>query len=508
MKKTIFCLVLCALVALPASAMAAKTGDFTIGGYVKLHTFWDSTTSVNKNMGAVFTRNNAFRPANDGRLRITANDTRFHFKIKGPEIWGAKTQGFIQLDFEGSGQDPPGTVTNSALPRLRHAWFRMDWPGGFQVLMGQYWGVFCSFWPDTVNSGPLFGHGMATQRLPQVRVSKKTGPWLFTGFVGLSNDEIQNPTFGLGSFSVGGPPQLPGTAGFLGGRQALIGERAIMPQFGGQITFEKDLYGKAAFFSRPRGFVASVSAGVQRTKYDGGALPVGTGTWGQSNYGGINLAGNSFQRGQALYPWKFQATLFIPVLTTQTEDLKGTASLQVQFYIGAGLRAFGNEFGQNNNYWVFSNIATIDAGPGVLPAAGFEYNRRLTEKYGGYIQGQYYFNNSWYVSYLYGFSKAYNVPQARNGLLQTISNPDGYTFASNGDIMRDIQEHNFTLFYRPMKAFKFGLSYAYLQTNYFQITGGTPGALNNGFGNPNSATSRVTRRGENHRIQFAGWFFF
>jgi hypothetical protein len=197
-----------------------------------------------------------------------------------------------------------------------------------------------------------------------------------------------------------------------------------------------------------------------------------------------------------LYPWKFQATLFIPVLTTQTKDVKGTASIQAQFYVGQGLRAFGNEFGQNNTYWEFD---TLNAGG--VP----RYNRKLTQKYGGYIQGQYYFNNSWYLSYLYGFSKAYGVTTGRNAGLETFANPSGYTFASNGDMMRDIQEHNFTLFYRPVKAFKFGLSYAYLQTNYFQATGGNFGI---GAGGPNITTSRITKRGENHRIQFAGWFFF
>ena len=53
---------------------------------------------------------------------------------------------------------------------------------------------------------------------------------------------------------------------------AFLGQRAIMPQFQGQVIFEKDLYGKAAFANRPRGFVFDLSAGFQRTQYLNGVL--------------------------------------------------------------------------------------------------------------------------------------------------------------------------------------------------------------------------------------------
>jgi hypothetical protein len=331
MKKTIAFLTLLALVALPASVMAAKTGDFELGGYIKLHTWWDSTNDLNKNISVKGNRNNAFRPTNEGKFRMTAQDTRFNFKIKGPEVWGAKTQGYIEVDFDGSGQDPQATITYAVQPRLRHAWFRMDWPGGWQILMGQYWGVFCNFWPDTVNSGPLFGHGMSTQRLPQVRVTYATGPWTFVALAGVPNDEFDNGLAGVNN--VFGFPWLPGTAAnFPGGRTS-------MPQFGVQATYEQDLWGKAAFFGRPRAFSANVSFGIQRMKYDSGIAAART--WGQAGYGAVALVQED---SQDLVPWMVQASMFIPILPTQTEDLKGTASLQVQFYVGQGLRAFGNDF--------------------------------------------------------------------------------------------------------------------------------------------------------------------
>ncbi len=516
MKKIVFGLVLCALVAMPISAMGAKTGDFEIGGYIKLFTDWNSTQVVNKNMGLVGSRNNAIYPSHDGRFRMTAQDTRFNFKITGPEVWGAKTQGYIEMDFDVDGQDAAAAapVTNSWRPRLRHAWFRMDWPGGWQVLMGQYWGVFCNFWPDTVNSGPLFGHGMSTQRLPQIRVTKKTGPWTFDAFAG-TPDSSAPGNLDAAFFGVNGSQILPGS--LPGGISNNIGEAGMIPQFGVSAQYDKDLWGKAGYFGRPRGFAANVAFGIQRTKYYGGVFAAPT--WSQNADGTLpNGAGlgavAGLQENQTLTPWKLQLSLFIPVIPTQTENLKGTASLQLQGYIGEGLRFFGNGFNASNDYWSFDGFQTVgNWPPGTVPnpdpsfgggwtAGQPNYKRRLTKEYGGYIQGQYYFNNAWHVSYVYGFSKKYGVPASRDLALQNYyfnlfgpanTNQSGYTWAGNANMIRDIQEHNATLFYRPVKAFKFGLSYAYINTNYFQIT---------------TVGSKQTRRGDNHRVQFAGWFFF
>jgi len=408
---------------------------------------------------------------------MTAQDTRFNFKIKGPDVWGAKTQGYIEVDFDGvQGQDPNVNVVSNWTPRLRHAWFRFDWPGGWQVLMGQYWGVFCNYWPDTVQSGPLFGHGMSTQRLPQIRVTYATGPWSFIALAGAAEDLSDNNTAGAIFFGPGGAVEVwPGTGAYQGGR-------TTMPQFGVQAIYEKDLYGKAAFFSRPRGFSASVSFGIQRAKYDAGFSAANT--WGQNNYG---ATGGVLQDDQTLTPWMLQGSMFIPVLTTQTQDLKNTASLQVQFYVGQGLNFFGNGF--TSTYWEFDAPQTVSGVPNVNL-----YKRKLWKEYGGYIQAQYYFTNEWYVSYAYGFSKKYGVNMDRNPWLFGVTT-NGYEFATNTDPIKFIQEHNFSLFYRPNANFKFGLSYVYLNQNYFQNT-------------QNIYGTNDTSRGDNHRIQFAGWFFF
>jgi hypothetical protein len=122
------------------------------------------------------------------------------------------------------------------------------------------------------------------------------------------------------------------------------------------------------------------------------------------------------------------------------------------------------------------------------------YKRQLQKRYGGYIQGQYYFSNQWFLSYVYGFSKAYGVPMSRNqALFNFAAVTNGYEYLTQFDQTKMIQEHNLSLWYRPIKNFKVGLGYSYIRTDWFQIT---------------TVGSRQTSVGENHRVQAAGIFYF
>ena len=96
MKKfIIFGVVLALLV--PTLAMAAT--EFSLGGFIKMDMMWDSDNGVGKNMNVAPARNNDPN-AKHGRLKFTAQGSRFNFTIKGPDLWGAKTSGFIEMDFD------------------------------------------------------------------------------------------------------------------------------------------------------------------------------------------------------------------------------------------------------------------------------------------------------------------------------------------------------------------------------------------------------------------------
>ena len=534
MKKILTFLTVLALLAVPVSAMAVKAGDWELVGYTKLETYWDSV-SVNKNLSGPIARANAAAPQNIGRWRFTAQSSRFGLRVNGPEVLGAKTQGYIEIDFDSS-QDARQSASNSYIPRMRHAWFRMDWPGGWQLLMGQYWGVFCDFYPETVNDGPYQNHGQSTQRIPQARLTYKTGPWTFSGLVGAAYDPSgDNATSAFGTL-VGSEA----AANYSGTAATLMGQRATTPQIQAQVIFEKDLYGKAAFANRPRGFVADFGFGVQRTQYLGGRL-VNAVTWGGGpNFDTYNPIGGNYilpglaafptrpllTQTQTMTPWVVQGTLFIPVLVTHTDNLAKTASVTVQGQIGTGFSFWGNGADADNSFFKYNSPGGFV--PTVAPnAAGgvnitnnltINYRRYLTPKYGGYVQGQYYFTNEWYCSVVYGFAKSFGVGRDRNGALALMdpSNVNGYTYATINDQSQFTGELQANLFWTPSKNLKFGLGYSWLQTTYFQrsnfanptavltaITGQT-------YLGPNYAnlTSNSSRQGTNHSIRFGGWFFF
>jgi hypothetical protein len=528
MKKLVTFLTVLALLAVPVSAMAVKAADWELVGYTKLETFWDSV-AVNKNLSGPIARSNALQPQNMGRVRFTAQSSRFGLKVNGPEVLGAKTQGYIEIDFD-SAQETLQSASNSYIPRMRHAWFRMDWPGGWQLLMGQYWGMFCDFYPETVNDGPYQNHGQSTQRIPQARLTYKTGPWTFSGLAGVAydtnNDNATGAAGGWNTALFGNVQGLVGsaaTASYSGTNQAYLGQRACMPQFQGQVVFEKDLYGKAAFANRPRGFVAEVSAGIQRTQYMNGFLGAPL-TSGQGNFsaigGGSNLFGGAggglAQRNtQTLTPWVVQGTLFIPILVTHTDNLAGTASVTIQGQIGQGFSFFGNGADGDNSYFRYDSPGFLgvpgintpggNVGPGVNYFLVMNYNRKLTPKYGGYIQGQYYFTNEWYASVVYGFNKSYGInTQDRNFAINPtgriggagsmdVNNFQSYTYATLQDQSNFTGELQANLFWTPSKNLKFGMGYSWLRTTYFQ----------------QQTIGRVqSNAGTNHSVRFGGWFFF
>jgi hypothetical protein len=483
LKKIITLLTLLALVAIPVSAMAVKAGDWELVGYTKLEAWWDSA-QVNKNLSGPLSRNNAAQPQEFGRFRMTAQSSRFGLKVNGPEVLGAKTQGYIEIDFDPS-QDGRQSASNSYAPRLRHAWFRMDWPGGWQLLMGQYWGVFCDFYPETINDGPLQNHGMATQRIPQARLTYKTGPWTFSGLIASPYDPAGDNVTSAFNTLVGS--QASSTNG------ALWGQNTAFPQFQGQVIYEKDLYGKAAFAGRPRGFVADFGAGVQHLTYLGGRL-VGAATFGQNNYRFIGNRPLVQNDTQTLTPWVVQGTLFIPVLVTHNNNLAGTASLTIQGHIGQGFSFFGDGADSDNSFFKYDSPVTL-VNQAIQTVTWLNYRRHLTPKFGGYLQGQYYFTNQWYVSAVYGFDKSYGIGQDRNGAIPFLdtANTQGYTYATLNDQSWFTQEIQGTLFFTPSKNLKFGLGYSFMQTKYFQIT---------------TVGSKQSQDGYNHSVRFGGWFFF
>ncbi len=108
------------------------------------------------------------------------------------------------------------------------------------------------------------------------------------------------------------------------------------------MAYEADLWGKAPFYGRPRGFVAQLSGAWQRTRYRPN-FPNNAGRrahsfyylWSKCLWGHEGYALQGTQ--QYLDPWAVQGTLFIPVLPTYSNNLAGSASITAQYFIGQGV---------------------------------------------------------------------------------------------------------------------------------------------------------------------------
>jgi opacity protein-like surface antigen len=463
----IFAVVLSLLV--PAAAFAAT--EFSLGGYVKLDTYWDSTQN-NKNIGVVVGRNND--PSfHHGNMRFTADGSRFNFTIKGPDVLGAKLTGFIEMDFEETA-DQPSSASNAYIPRLRHAMFRLNWPGDTELIFGQYWSMFCDYFAEAAEDGTFQVTGTPTARLPQIRFTQGfLGDWHVAALVGQANNDI-------GIFTGDPYAAASAVAGFNGPNNN--GGAAETPQIQGQIKYQHDWWGKAAFYGHPMPFTASVTAGWQRNiARDGDLATVGLNGQG---------VGAIFLHNTYVSPWMVQASLFIPVIPTHTDNLAGTAHIIIQPWIGQGVNAYGmagdatNVFKTRTSFFN-SVLSNVDA--------------ELLKRYGIMAEAQYYFTNQWYINAAYGVTAAYDINQSLVHVPPTAAVPL-YSYNSV-DQIRSMQQVDATLWWRPIAALKFGVQYAYAHSQFLldKFPNGTLPPGNNG---------QLTNKGDEHRVEFVGFFYF
>ncbi|MDD2902560.1 MAG: hypothetical protein PHU44_09010 [Syntrophales bacterium] len=426
--------------------------EFSLGGFIKLVSFWDSTQTTN-HMNAPIQRNN--NPNfHHGRLVFTAQESRFNFTIKGPKLWGAAISGFLEMDFDCRQVLPP-SASNSFNPQLRHAMFRLNWPGT-ELLVGQYWSMFSEWFPEVAENGPFQGTGTVISRMPQVRLSQTfLSDWTVAALVG-------NPN----------PASLPAIATNPYGASD-NGEAAESPQIQGKIRYQRDWWGKAPYYGKPLPFTAQITAGWQRNVIRQQALALRT--FGQNAF--VNF--NGFVNQRYLNPWLVMGTAFIPVIPTRTANMAGTASILTQWWIGQGVEAFGAAGLASNIYRFDSNISGNNF-----------FEVELQKRWGGFVQAKYYFTNQWFLNLAYGISKAFGISQDQNPLA-----PGSRETALSADQQKIWQQVDLTLWYRPIMPLKFCLQYSFARTDWLQKIGDAGGQHPSDFGTQ-------------HRVQFAGIFFF
>ena len=220
-----------------------------MGGYIRLDAMWNSQDNMSHALTSYCQRDN-IQNANHGRFLMNANATRFNFTIKGPELWGGKVTGFMEMDFDGqdttvnlnNGRAVADSSFSQAKLRLRHAMFKINWSEQ-ELLFGQYWSINSELIPDTADSGGYCLYGATQLRIPQIRYTQKFG----NGFdASIAIEDPQNGRWGLNLDNI----------------NALEGETSETPMVELKARYEQDLYGKAGWYGKPRAFYVGLGAGL------------------------------------------------------------------------------------------------------------------------------------------------------------------------------------------------------------------------------------------------------
>ncbi len=165
----------------PLTLLAKGVGDFdfTFYGRIRSDIYYNSRDNVETVDGLfyMYPRDHDYDPL--GR-DLNANSqgsfytfyTRLGLDIKGSKLGTAATSAKVEIDFRGSG-------SNYSVPRIRHAYFNLDW-GRWALLVGQAWHpLFGEVSPSVVNlnTGAPF---QAFNRSPQIRGRFLPGQWTLT----------------------------------------------------------------------------------------------------------------------------------------------------------------------------------------------------------------------------------------------------------------------------------------------------------------------------------------
>ena len=149
------------------SSKPAVTSDYPmdIYGYLKLDAAFDTGGANNGNYLRWVDPDGVGR--DDDQFSVTARQTRLGLKMQGPSLYGANTEGKIEMDFYGGGAE------NNAQIRMRHAYFTMEWPDrDLELLFGQTWDLMSPLVPRLVNFTNLWWTGNIGFRRAQARVTK------------------------------------------------------------------------------------------------------------------------------------------------------------------------------------------------------------------------------------------------------------------------------------------------------------------------------------------------
>ncbi len=145
-------------------------------GHIRYEAYFDSYMSVYSRNGDVYLYPKRVNFVNgedinkNGQLTMLAAQSRVRAKISGPDAFGAKVSGLVEVDFLGKMGAPIDFVQT---PRIRHMFVKMSWDK-LQLIFGQTWHpVFVTqCFPMVLGMGAALPYN-PLNRSPQIKATYK-----------------------------------------------------------------------------------------------------------------------------------------------------------------------------------------------------------------------------------------------------------------------------------------------------------------------------------------------
>ncbi len=336
------------LIATPANALEVGKSDWKLNvrGFIATDSDFDQ-----RNMGGsepLFPPRDGTIDAEDSTFRFSANQTQLGFGFEGPLTDGLFNRAYVEIDFLGG---LAGNRPNTPNPRLRHAYWQLEWnKGNDSLLIGQTNVLYGDLLPDITFDNLNLALGSLFGREPQIRYTHiqplgNRADITFSGSVNAPNSGLFNQ---LGEIDA-----PTGSA-----------ESSGLPFFHGKIAYHTNALGRADYFGFEKG----------------GDVPL---ELAFSGFYGREQFQNEVGKADGVNAWGIAASGIIPIRGIRENKRAGSVSVTGQFWFGKNIDSY---FGGNGQ----GVVQTINGKRDSIEGIGF------------FVTGKVFLTDRIWVTALYG----------------------------------------------------------------------------------------------------------
>lgn len=414
--KKIFVIMIALLLAAPVMSFAGSTTsrfDMTIGGAVNFNFGYntqnyaqDSFHAPTRDSGATASNLNADR----GNVRYSVTDSNINFLSRGPEAWGAKTMGYLQIDFRGGNT---GNAVGGA--QVQYAFVKFDWAKAYLV-MGKAGAETLSAY---ARKFVVAGDASSTEGIGGIRPIQIALRYNFTKNFNAMFGVIQHTNQEAAGGAVGN------NNGF---------GRSQFPALQTEIGYGTDACGKIGPDMLKFG-LGALYAREYRTKANAGTAT--TGSYDDEN---VNA-------------WMVGLRTFVPIIPEKKGDKTNALGFSAIGYVG-----------QNAVSWLGPPAPGTGSYFRPNNAAGFPGAATAPTMYGGFAQLTYYINDVTYMNAQYGVLKQNYSSAARNGWASaTIGNELNW---QGVNAINQFRVYGLSIFHDPAPSVRVGFEWLRMVSNY------------------------------------------